>query len=78
MTHISTNFDQTGFQQDWNTVFPIDRLQELAGKRTIESVADYHYSFMGAFEPAQIEPAAREVAGLLKKDNVNAVLLLPV
>jgi D-proline reductase (dithiol) PrdB len=22
MTHISTNFDQTGFQQDWNVVSP--------------------------------------------------------
>jgi len=78
MTHVSANFDHTGFQQDWNTIFPIDRLQELAEKGTIGSIADYHYSFMGAFEPAQLEPAAREVAGLLKKDNVDAVLLLPV
>ena len=30
MTHVSTNFDHTGFQQDWNVVFPIDRLRELA------------------------------------------------
>ena len=22
MSHISTNFDRTGFQQDWNVVFP--------------------------------------------------------
>jgi D-proline reductase (dithiol) PrdB len=28
MTHISTNFDRTGFQQDWNVVFPLARLWE--------------------------------------------------
>lgn len=33
MTHISTNFDRTGFQQDWNVVFPLDRLGELAQER---------------------------------------------
>lgn len=78
MTHVSANFDPTGFQQDWNTVFPIDRLQELAEAGKIGSVAAYHYSFMGAFETAQLEPAARDVAGFLRKDNVDAVLLLPV
>ncbi len=26
MSHISTNFDRTGFQMDVNMVFPIDRL----------------------------------------------------
>ena len=29
MSHISVNFDRTGFQQDLNVVFPIDRLREL-------------------------------------------------
>src|ERR1041385_2654743 len=27
-SHISINFDRTGFQEDWNVVFPIDRLNE--------------------------------------------------
>lgn len=45
MSHVSTNFDRTGFQQDWNIVFPLDRLQELAAKGIIGSVAAYHYSF---------------------------------
>src|SRR3989339_919998 len=48
MTHISTNFDRTGFQQDWNVVFPLDRLRELAGEGMVGSLAEYHYSFMGA------------------------------
>ena len=78
MSHISTNFDRTGFQQDWNIVFPIDRIRELADDSIIGSVADFHYSFMGATDPMKMEPMAREVAGLLKKDGVNGVLLVPV
>jgi D-proline reductase (dithiol) PrdB len=78
MTHISTNFDRTGFQQDWNLVFPIDRLQELAAEGIIGSVAAYHYSFMGATDPAEMEPAARNLAELLKGDHVDAALLVPV
>ena len=78
MSHISTNFDRTGFQQDWNVVFPLDRLRELADQGTIGSVADFHYSFMGATDPKLMEPTARDLAGLLKKDQVNAILLVPV
>lgn len=78
MTHISANFDRTGFQQDWNVVFPLDRLRDLAEKGIIASVADFHYSFMGATDPLQMESTARDIAGLLKKDGVNAVLLVPV
>ncbi len=29
MSHISTNFDRSGYQQDLNVVFPIDRLRSL-------------------------------------------------
>lgn len=78
MTHVSTNFDHTGFQQDWNVIFPIDRLRELAAQGIIGSVADFHYSFMGANDPMTMEDDARRIAGLLQKDKVDAVLLLPV
>jgi D-proline reductase (dithiol) PrdB len=78
MTHVSTNYDRTGFQQDWNVVFPLDRLRELAQEGVIGSVADYHYSFMGAADPSEIEPSARSLAGLLKGDRVDAALLVPV
>lgn len=77
-SHISINFDRTGFQEDWNVVFPLDRLRELAAEGTIGSVADTHYSFMGATDPAQMEPYARELAGRLKQDNVDSVVLAPV
>ncbi len=78
MSHISTNYDRSGFQRDWNVVFPLDRLRELARQGVIGSVADFHYSFMGATAPQQMETAARTLAGLLKKDNVTAALLVPV
>ena len=78
MSHISVNFDRTGFQQDVNTVFPIDRLRELAANGTVGSMAAVHYSFMGAFPPAAAEPHAQHLAGLLKADKVDAALLVPV
>jgi D-proline reductase (dithiol) PrdB len=78
MSHLSINFDRTGFQQDINVVFPIDRLNELARGGVIGSVADYHYAFMGAAPIRQLEPKARQLAGLLKKDRVDAALLTPV
>jgi len=78
MSHISTNFDRTGFQQDFNMVLPLDRLNELAAEGIIGSVAAYHYSFMGATDPTRMEGEARRLSKLLKKDRVNAVLLVPV
>ncbi|MBT3628866.1 MAG: hypothetical protein HN527_12280 [Rhodospirillaceae bacterium] len=78
MSHISTNFDRAGYQQDMNVCFPIDRLNELAEEGVIGSVAKYHYSFMGATAPEDMEAPARQLAGLLKADNVNAVMLIPV
>lgn len=78
MSHISTNFDRTGFQLDLNMVLPIERLEELADEGFIESAADYHYSFMGATDPAAMESEARSLAGLLRQDRVSCVLLVPV
>ena len=78
MSHISTNFDRTGFQQDWNVVFPIDRLRELVDEGSVGSLADFNYAFMGATDPMKMEPLARNLAELLKKDQVNGVLLVPV
>jgi D-proline reductase (dithiol) PrdB len=78
MSHVSTNYDRSGFQMDLNVVFPVDRLRELAADGVIGSVADYHYSFMGATAPEQMEAAVRNLAGPLKQDRVDAVLLVPV
>ena len=79
MSHSSANFDRSGFAEDVNLVFPIDRFKELATDGAIGSLADVHYSFMGAgLMPEAYERSAAQVAGLLKRDQVDAVFLTPV
>lgn len=78
MSHISTNFDRSGFEQDLNVVLPLDRLHEMAEAREIGSVARFHYAFMGSTEPLLMEDAARTMARHLKADGVDSCLLLPV
>ena len=78
MSHTSVNFDRSGFQEDVNVVFPLERLRELQAQGVVGSVSDFHYSFMGAAPIRALEPKARELAGLLKQDRVDAVLLSPV
>jgi D-proline reductase (dithiol) PrdB len=77
-SHISINHDRTGFQEDRNVVFPLDRLNELAAEGVIGAVAETHFSFMGATDPVQMEPYAREVAGRLQSEAVDAIILSPV
>lgn len=77
-SHISINFDRNGFQEDWNVVFPRDRLDELAAEGAIGSVAATHYSFMGATDPVQMVDGAKDVAARLRQDRVDAVLLTSV
>ena len=78
MSHLSSNFDRSGFAQDVNVVFPIDRLKELAADGVIGEVADYHYAFNGSAPIKTLESPARKVAEMLKADRVDAVLLTPV
>lgn len=78
MSHVSSNFDRMGFQQDRNVVFPLDRLRELEMEGRIGSTSNHHYSFMGATHPSIMEPAARELAATLRESRVNAALLIPV
>ena len=79
MSHVSTNYDRTGFQMDWNVAFPLDRLRELAESGAIGGLADYHYSFMGALGDFDgLEARARELAGAMGAEGVDAALLVPV
>lgn len=79
MSHSSVNFDRTGFQDDINVVFPIDRFRELAAEGLVGSLATQHFSFMGAgLQPAMYEASVRKLAGLLIKDAVDTVFLTPV
>ncbi len=78
LSHISVNFDRSGFQQDANVMFPLERLRELSSMGEIASVAHWHYSFMGATDPGQLEETAADVAARLRDDGVTAALLVPV
>jgi len=78
MSHVSTNYDRSGFVQDHNLVLPIDRLKEKADNHEIGSVARYHYSFMGATEPEKMQTAAEQLARTLRGDEVDGLILVPV
>ena len=71
LSHVSVNFDRSGFQQDANVVFPLERLRELEQAGEIGSVAAWHYSFMGATDPEQMAEPAAEVARMLAKDHLH-------
>lgn len=78
MSHVSVNFDRTGFRQDLDTIFPMEPLAKLAEEGFIGSVASDHYSFMGATAPEAMEDEARDLAKKLRADKVDAAILLPV
>jgi D-proline reductase (dithiol) PrdB len=78
MAHTSVNFDRSGFQQDLNICFPLERLKELAEEGFIGSVGAFHYTVLGGVEPERNEGTAREIAALMKRDGVDAVLLIPI
>ena len=78
MSHVSVNFDRSGFQRDLNVVYPINRLRVLAAEAAIGSVADTHYAVLGATDPAAMQITADQLMGQLQQDRVDAVLLVPV
>ena len=79
MSHVSTNFDRSGFRDDVNVVFPLDRFRELAAQGVIGGLASVHYSFMGGgLMPDAYETSVRSLAHLLKRDGVDAVFITPV
>lgn len=78
-SHVSIGFDHTAFYRDMNVTFPLDRLQELAERGVIGSVAPYAYSFMGAIRNPRrlIEDSGPEVAKRLQDEGAEVVLLTP-
>ena len=78
MTHVAVEYDRTAWQQDINTILPIDRLEEMAKNGEISSVSNEHYSFIGSSDPIKMERSAKEVAERMKDDAVDTVFLVPV
>jgi len=78
MSHVSVNFDRSGYQQDVNVVFPLELLRELGERGEVASLARWHYSFMGATDPTRMAETGAQVGKLLRADGVTAALLVPV
>jgi D-proline reductase (dithiol) PrdB len=79
LSHISVNFDRTGFMRDRNLYLSFDRLDELVADGSLGSVAPTHYSFMGgSVTPEQFIPHAETAAAAMKAEGVNTVVLAPV
>lgn len=78
ISHVSINFDRAGFQRDINTVYPIDRLNELSREGVIGGVADTHYTIMGASDPDGMANTADQIAGQLRQERIDSILLSPV
>ena len=78
ISHVSINFDRSGWQRDINVVFPIGRLRDLAAAGEIGGVADTHYTVMGSTDPAAMADAVEQIAGQLRQERIDFVLLSPV
>lgn len=74
-------YDHTDADRDLNVVLPVERLRELAASGEVGAVARLGYGFMGHITGRHLETLKRrtapEVAALLKKAGVDAVLLAP-
>jgi D-proline reductase (dithiol) PrdB len=78
LSHLSVNFDRSGFQQDVNVVLPLERLRELVQEGEIGSLADFHYSLPGGTDPRELEDVTSSIAEWLARDGVDTVLGVPV
>jgi len=78
--HWSQDVDQVGFGLDYNVVYPIDRLHEMAEAGRIGKVSDVHLAYAGnQFDIAGVRmDSGPEGAKLLKEAGVDVVLLTPV
>jgi D-proline reductase (dithiol) PrdB len=76
-SHASINFDRAGFQRDLNVVYPIDRLRELAAEGVIGGAAETHFTVMGSTDPAGMMATADQIAGQLRQERIDSILLSP-
>lgn len=67
-------------ESDMNTIFPLDRLRELAEAGTIRGVADAHFSVMGYCPRAAdlAEHTAPAIAAGLREAGADVALVVPV
>ena len=83
LSHISANFDRSGFGQDPNIVFPVDRLRELVDDGTLGSLAPQAVACIGGIYSVrraeqELAPAVVEAVSGMDGPSVDLVLLVPV
>lgn len=61
-------YDHRDADRDYNIVFPLDRLRELAEKGFLGGLAPKHYSFMGHIDGRHVDTLEREVLPSLLRD----------
>jgi D-proline reductase (dithiol) PrdB len=73
-------YDHRDAEEDLNILLPIALIRELVAAGHIGAVGT-SYSFMGHIEPPHLETLLRttapQVAGMLKQEQIDAVLLTP-
>lgn len=76
----SNSFDRGAIERDRNLALPLDRLRALEDAREIGSIAPQHVSFNGSIiAPGRfMRDVAPQVADVLRADQVDAVLFVPV
>ena len=74
------HYDPADALADYNSVYPVDRLRELAADGIIAGVAPVGYSFMGYVTDAGTFAAntARAIAEQVVASGADAALLVPV
>ena len=76
--HLHIN--NSDIDRDFNIVMPVDRLKEMESDGVIGALNERNFSFMG-YQPDTTEWRERyapEVAGMLRDDRVDGVILTPV
>jgi len=66
-------------EQDINTLFPIEILEEAEKEGAIKNAAPHHYSYMGyQMQPQEmLETSVPKMVEIMKSDGVDAVILVP-
>ena len=72
-------YPTTGALRDLNVIFPIERLQELAGEGVIGELTPNFFSFIGyQMDPPTFERTlAEDIANAVVADGADAALLCP-
>jgi D-proline reductase (dithiol) PrdB len=78
MSHVSINYDRSGWQRDINVAYPIDRMKELADEGVIGSVSDVNFTVMGATDPQKMLESVDSIAARVKRDQIDSVFLCPI